>query len=241
MAERLETILRPPNLLFGRAVCAQNPRSSKKLRAVARLFAGHLILIGRYKALALCALVRHHKARSEDQIVAILFFPTPPFGREGSRTTGRGGSRILPDLLVNQEHVPSQAYHLDGRPRRKCEHLLRIRRPQLSAPMIPPVAAPAAAPTAVAASHPAATTGPSPGIASSPRPARRPAVPPMPAPIPAPFPALSARSSTPSRSRSLLPLLYHSSELFATMLISDCGIPAATSCETARSASAYRS
>ena len=115
LAERLETILRPPNLLFGRAVCAQNPRSSKKLRAVARLFAGHLILIGRYKALALCALLRHHKARAEDQIVAILFFPTPPFGREGSRTTGRGGSRILPDLLVNQEHVPSQAYHLDGR------------------------------------------------------------------------------------------------------------------------------
>ena len=104
LAERLKTILRPPNLLFGRAVCAQNPRSSKKPRAVARLFAGHLILIGRYKVLVLCVLRRHHMACSADQIVAIPISATSPFGRECSRSTVRGWHRILSD--PHQVRVP---------------------------------------------------------------------------------------------------------------------------------------
>lgn len=56
-----------------------------------------------------------------------------------------------------------------------------------------------------------------------------------PAPMPAPFPAPSARSSTPSRSRStFLSVLNQLSELLATMLISECGTPAASSDRTAR-------
>ena len=67
---------------------------------------------------------------------------------------------------------------------------------------MPSAVPPTAAPAAVATSHPAATTGPTPGIASNPSPVSNPTTPPAVAPIPAPVPAPSARSSTPSRSRS---------------------------------------
>ena len=56
----------------------------------------------------------------------------------------------------------------------------------------------------IATSHPAATTGPTPGMASNLSPVSSPTTPPAVAPIPAPVPAPSARSSTPSRSRSMV-------------------------------------
>ena len=121
----------------------------------------------------------------------------------------------------------------------------------VSAPTRPPAVAPATAPAAVEANHPAATTGPRPGIASRPRPARRPAVPPTNAPMPAPPPAASARSSTPSRSRSTRPEAlrpaassseeYQLSALLLTTEISLCGSPATSSFRTAWMAAVWAS
>src|SRR6187402_838287 len=89
------------------------------------------------------------------------------------------------------------------------------------------------APTAADASQPAATTGPRPGIAKRPRPASRPPTPPTAAPMPAPLPASSPASEA-TASALCVPRL-----LFATMLTSRWGTPAASRSCTARRASSY--